>query len=283
MENKYQYIDIHTHVNLSAFDEDRDEVIARTREGGVVHMNVGTQQDTAKRAVELAEAYEDGVYAVVGLHPVHTSKSYHDTQELGEEGKTFTSRGESFDISKYREMAKSAKVVAIGECGLDYYRIDKGTKEKQDEAFIAQIELANELGKPLMLHVRPTQGKMDAYEDALDIVKKYAKVRGNVHFYAGDLETAKKFWGIGYTTSFTGVITFASQYDEVIKNAPLEMLHAETDAPYVAPKPYRGKRSEPLYVKEVYRRIAELKGEDEERARAQLLENSMGMFGIQIT
>ena len=150
----------------------------------------------------------------------------------------------------------------------------------QEEAFKAQIALANELGKPLMLHIRPSDGSMDAYEDALVILKEYAKVLGNVHFFAGTYEVAKKFWEIGFTTSFTGVITFATQYDEAIQKAPLDMLHGETDAPYVTPKPFRGQRNEPLHVREVYKRIAELRGEDSEKVRLQLLENARRVFGI---
>lgn len=276
----FRYIDIHTHVNIAAFNDDWKEVTLRAHGEGVALINIGTQKDTSKRAVELAEAFAEGVYATIGIHPVHTTKSYHDPKELGEESKGFTSRGEDFDISAYREMAENERVVAIGECGLDYFRIDKDTREKQEEAFIGQIELANELEKPLMLHIRPSEKSMDAYEDALAIVKQHAKVRGNVHFFAGTYDVAKKFWDVGFTTSFTGVITFADQYDEVVKNAPLDMLHGETDAPYVAPKPYRGQRNEPVHVKEVYKRIAELRGEDEEIVRKQLVQNAQELFKI---
>lgn len=277
---EYRYIDVHTHVNLNAFKEDWAEAILRAREEGVAMINVGTQIDTSRWAAEMAAGYEDGVYATVGIHPVHTTKSYHDEQELGEEGKAFTSRGEEFDEDLYRAIAETEKVVAIGECGLDYFRVEKDTKEKQEVAFIKQIELANALQKPLMLHVRASEGSIDAYEDAHKLVKQYAKVRGNVHFFAGTYAIAKQFWDIGYTTSFTGVITFASQYDEVVKNAPHEMLHGETDAPYVAPKPFRGQRNEPTHVREVYQRIADIRGEDAEDVRLQLLENARRLFGV---
>lgn len=277
---EYKYIDVHTHVNLSAFSEDWKETIAKTIQDGIAMINVGTQIDTSVRAIEIAEMYEDGVYATVGVHPVHTSKSHHDVQEFGEEGKAFTSRGEEFDTERYRTLAQHTKVVAIGECGLDYYRIEKDTREKQEQSFIAQIQLANELKKPLMLHVRPSQGKVDAYEDVLGILKVHAKVQGNVHFFAGTYEIAKQFWEMGFTTSFTGVITFADQYDDVVKNAPLAMLHAETDAPYVSPKPFRGQRNEPLHVREVYKRIAELRGEDEEFVRLALIANAKRVFNI---
>ncbi len=277
-----KYIDVHTHVNLSAFAGDWKETIAKSLLDGVALINVGTQIDTSVRAVEISNMYEKGVYATIGVHPVHTTKSYHDARELGREGKEFTSRGEEFDTERYRTLAQGKHVVAIGECGLDYYRVDKETREKQEEAFIAQIKLANELHKPLMLHVRPSQGSVDAYEDALVILKKHAKVLGNSHFFAGTYEVAKKFWDMGYTTSFTGVITFANQYDEVVKNAPIEMLHAETDAPYVAPIPFRGQRNEPLHVREVYKRIAELRGQDAEIVRTALLKNAERLFNIKL-
>lgn len=279
MVEKWNYIDVHTHVNLSAYDEDRDVVEEHTLAEGVAHINVGTQKDTSVKAVELAEKY-DGVYATVGVHPVHTSKSYHDPQEFSGMDTGFVSRGEVFDSAYYRMLAQHKKVVAIGECGLDYFRVEKETKAVQEEAFMAQIALANELDKPLMLHIRSSNGSMDAYEDAIVILKKEAKVLGNVHFFAGTYEIAKQFWEMGYTTSFTGVITFANQYDEVIQKAPLNMLHAETDAPYVTPKPFRGQRNEPHHVREVYKHIAVLREEDEDHVRRALLHNAEKLFHI---
>lgn len=278
------YVDIHTHVNINAFKDDWKEVVERARRASVAHINVGTQIDTSKRAVEIAEAFENDVYAVVGLHPVHTSASYHDEKELGSEHKGFTSRGEQFDISNYKELAKHPKVVALGECGLDYYRLDSDSIERQRHAFIAQIELANEVGKPLMLHIRPSteQGAPAAYKDAFHIVNEYAKVRGNVHFFAGTVEEAKRFWDIGFSTSFTGVVTFTSDYDEVVRLAPRDLIHAETDAPYVTPKPHRGRRNEPLYVPLVVQRMAEIRNEDEEELRKQLLQNAQELFGIEV-
>ncbi len=285
---KLEYIDTHSHVNINAFNEDWQDVISRTRAHGVAHINVGTQQDTGKRAVELAELYDSGVYAIVGLHPVHTSASYHDESELGENMKAFTSRGEVFDKEFYRELAKSQKVVAIGECGLDYYRLEKDTRAIQEQAFIEQIELANELELPLMIHTRDSKGNSasakeeagvgNVYDDTYRILKQYAKVPGNIHFYAGSYEQAKKFFDLGFTVSFTGVITFSRDYDETIKNSPLDRIHGETDCPYVAPVPFRGARCEPLMVREVYKKIAEIRGEDFEMVREQLLENAKKLY-----
>lgn len=266
----YRYIDIHTHVNLDAFDGDFAEVEKHTLGEGVAHINGGTCERTSTRAVELAEKFGAGVFATVGLHPVRASGV------PGHNGDA----PEDFNPEFYRPLALKKEVVAIGECGFDYFRVNKETKEKQEEAFTAQVLFANEVGKPLMLHIRDVKGSTEAYEDALRVIRAHAKVLGNVHFFAGTYDIAKRFWDIGYTTSFTGVITFANEYDEVVKNAPLTMLQAETDAPYVAPVPYRGGRNEPLHVREVYKRIAEIRGEDGEVVRNALIENAERLFGI---
>jgi len=284
-----KYIDIHTHVNFKAFDADREEVIQRAFDNNTWIINVGTQVDTSRSAVELAHKYNEGVYAIIGLHPIHTDASFHDEQELGEEGKGFTSRGEEFNKDSYRELLKDPKVVALGECGLDYYHLDVDSIEKQKRAFVGQIELANEIGKPLMLHIRnnPKDKNHNAYKDSLDLLKQHldsksmpAGRRGDVHFFAGSLEEAKGFLDFGFTLSFTGVITFTHDYDEVIKNTPLDMIMSETDAPYVAPVPYRGKRNEPVYVKEIVKKIAEIKNLSEEEVASAIMANAKRLFKI---
>lgn len=290
-----KYIDIHSHVNFKAFDEDRDEVIKRALDGETIVINVGTQADTSRAAVELADRYESGVYAIVGLHPIHTGASYHDEKELGEGGKEFTSRGEVFDKEVYREFLRNPKVVGIGECGLDYYRMDEESIEKQKLAFVAQIELANEFKKPLMLHIRnnpnlPAQAgdkTHDAYADALELLKQHLSpevlppgARGDVHFFAGDLATAQAFVDFGFTISFTGVLTFTHDYDEVVKNIPLDMIMSETDSPYITPVPYRGKRNEPVYVREVVKKIAELKNLPEDEVASAIMANARRVFGV---
>lgn len=277
-----KYIDIHSHVNFKAFDEDRDAVIKRALEAGTWVINVGTQIDTSRKAIDIAHQYEEGVYAIIGLHPIHTGASFHDEKELGEGGVEFTSRGEVFDKEKYIELCKDDKVVGIGECGLDYFRLEEESIEKQKQAFIEQIEVANEVGKPLMLHIRnnPEDKSRNAYSDALDILKQHAKVKGDVHFFAGNADDAKGFVDFGFTLSFTGVITFAHSYDEVIKNTPLDMIMSETDAPYVAPVPYRGKRNEPIYVSEVVKKIAEIKGLPESEVAEAIIANAKRVFDI---
>ena len=273
-----KYFDAHTHINFVAYDEDREETINRCREQGVGMNVVGTQLDTSRSAVALAEKH-DHVFATIGLHPIHTAKSYHDPKELDAENPPaggFTSRGEVFETAVYEALGTSAKVIAVGECGLDYYRVERDTKDVQVKAFIEQIELANRLSKPLMLHIR------NAYDDALEVLKAHAKVRGDVHFFAGDWGVAKKFLDEGYALSFTGVITFTHDYDEVVRNTPLDMILSETDAPYVTPVPHRGKRNEPAYVQMVVERIAEIKNQSVEVVQEAILANAERVFQVKL-
>jgi TatD DNase family protein len=266
-------VDTHTHVNLSAFDADREDVIARALSAGVFMVNVGTKRSTSEKAVEIARMHEH-CFATVGLHPVQTVPGLHDEDEVGEGGKPFISKGEVFNYETMKSLAIDPRVIAIGECGLDYYHTTEESEKAQREAFIAQIHLANELKKPLVLHIR--NGKdtsKNAYQDVWEIVKSEAKVIGNAHFFAGSIDDARRFLDSGFTVSFTGVVTFTSDYDEVVRFVPEDMIHAETDAPYVSPKPYRGQRNEPAYVVEVVKRLADIRGVGHGEFMAQLRKN----------
>ena len=251
-------IDAHTHVQFVAYKEDRDEVIKRSLDSGIWMVNIGTQIDTSLEAIKLAEKYSEGVYATVGLHPVHTDKSFHDEAELGAD-QAFTSRGEVFNYEEYKKLASHPKVVAIGECGLDYYHSDEDIK-KQEKSFIEQIELAYEVKKPLMIHCRK------AFQDLINILRdnrhKLQTVPGIIHFFSGDIKEATILLDMGFYFTFGGVVTFTRDYDEIIKTVPLNRLLLETDAPYVTPTPYRGKRNEPFYVTEVAKKIGEIKNID---------------------
>lgn len=254
-----KYFDIHSHLNFLDYEKDWEEVIGRLRETDTHTIVVGTDYETSKKAAEIAEKH-DGIYASIGVHPVDNPTR-------------------SFEREKFEELIKSPKVVAVGECGLDFFHAGKGFDfERQKKLFIEQIEFALAHDKPIMIHAR------DAYSDLLDIleplhVEHGARLRGNVHFFAGNWVIAERFINIGFTISFTGVITFANTYDEVIQKAPLESIMAETDAPYVAPKPYRGQRNEPAYVQEVVKRIAEIRGADLEEVRIALVNNTFRMIG----
>lgn len=280
----YSYIDTHAHLNLSAFADDVDTVAKRCADEGVMVINIGTKLSTSERAVELAEQYEH-LYAMVGLHPIQTVPGRHDEDEIGAGGSAFVSRGEVFDFAAFRTLAQSSpKIIGIGECGFDYWHCPAETYEIQEIAFIEQIKLANELGLPLMIHTRgPKPGEASptgrsVYEDVYQILKQYAHVPFNVHFYAGTYEEAKKFFAIGGTISFTGVITFAKQYEDIIKQAPLELIHAETDCPYVAPHPFRGQRCEPWMVREVYTKLAAIHSLPLEQIKTQLQTNATARY-----
>ncbi len=292
-----KYIDIHAHINFMAFNSDRNAVIRRALDNDTWVINIGTQYDTSKRAVEMTNKHKEGVYACIGLHPIHTGASYHDVNELGSQGKEFTSRGEIFDKEKYKELIKLGKVVGIGECGLDYYRMDEESILKQKTAFIAQIELADELNLPLMLHVRnnPNDKTRNAYFDVYELIKKHSKSLkslevglpkiGVSHFFAGSVEDMKRFIEIGVYISFAGPITYKPKpeicdYISVIYETPLDMILADTDSPYVAPVPHRGARNEPVYVKDIVKKIAEIKGLDEEEVSRAIITNAKKLFDI---
>jgi len=280
--NRPKLIDSHTHVQFAAFSGDSDKVIKRALDENIWLVNVGTQKNTSRLAVETAEKYANGVFAAVGLHPVHTEKSFHDEDELGGD-KGFTGRGEEFDYDYYQRLAENPKVVAIGECGLDFFRTDADklpeTKKKQESAFRAQIKLAGKIKKPLMIHCRA------AFPDLIKILEDYFKSGniespGIIHFFSGTEEEAKKLLGMGFYFTFGGVITFTRAYDGVVKMIPLERIMTETDAPYVAPAPYRGKRNEPVYVTKVAEKIAEIKNISLVAAEKQMVENAFKIFGF---
>lgn len=270
--------DVHAHVQFHAFKDDVDVVIGRARASGVGMINVGTQKDTSAAAVNLTERYPDGVYATVGLHPIHTERSFHDEKELdsASDTKSFVSRAEEFDYAYYKDRAIHPKVVGIGECGLDYYRLGEETKQKQREAFEKQIALSLEIKKPLMIHCRR------AFEDLIDVLQKTARDTkpSVVHFFSGTKGDAQKLLDLGFSFSFGGVVTFARDYDEIVRYTPLDRILLETDAPYVAPVPYRGKRNEPAYVVETAKKIAELKTTSFDEVAERTVVNAKRIFNV---
>lgn len=250
-----KYFDVHSHLNSPEYQKDFEEVVKRLKDTETHTIVIGTDFASSERAVDLADKYEE-IYACIGVHPV--------------DNKT-----EHYDISKYQDLVKHPKTVAVGECGFDFFHADKlQDYERQKKLFIDQLDFAITYDKPVMIHAR------NAYEELIDILELYqGKIRGNVHFFAGSREVAERLFALGFTISFTGVITFTRDYDEVVKMAPLNMIMSETDSPYVTPVPYRGKRNEPCYVSEVVKKIAEIRGDDEEEVRIALVNNVLSMIG----
>jgi TatD DNase family protein len=256
-------IDTHAHVNFREYKEDGDEVIKRSLKNGVWLINVGAERDTSKRAVEYSEGYPEGVFSAVGLHPFHV-------------------KDQKFSYEKYKELALKEKVVAIGEIGLDYYHVENGdqeTKLLQKQLFLEQLDLAEELKKPIIIHCR------EAHRDIIDILKSKVEnreltVKGVAHSFLGNFKQAREYRQLGFKIAFNGIITFARDYDKVILDTPLDDILLETDCPYLTPVPYRGQRNEPLYVIEVAKKLAEIKKIPLEEVVNQTTANAKKVFNL---
>ncbi|MDD5342331.1 MAG: TatD family hydrolase [Patescibacteria group bacterium] len=238
-------IDSHAHLNYKAFQKDRNEVIQRCLDQDLSVINPGSQLDTSQLAVELAEQHPGQLFAAVGFHPIHSAKM-------------------KFELEDFRHLIKEhpSSIKAIGEIGLDYYHLEAESQEEidaiknhQKEILQSQINLAKEHGLPIIMHCR------DAYTDLIDQIEKGELPAGVVHCFLGNREIAQKFLKLGFYLGFTGIITFTKDQDliGVIKEIPLDKVLIETDSPYLAPVPYRGQRNEPLYVRYVAEKIAQIK------------------------
>jgi len=263
-----KFFDAHAHIQFPQFDADRDKVIERMNEKKVAALVVGTDLATSIAAVELAEKH-DFLWASVGLHPT-------DVMD------------ETFDEKTFSSLLNNFKVVSVGECGLDYFRVDATDeiKRKQEEVFRKHIELAIAHDKALMIHSRPSRGTNDSYEHIIEILSEYKKsakevLRGNIHFFVGTEDIAKRFFELGFSISFTGVITFSSDYEKVVKSTPAQNILSETDCPFVAPAGHRGERNEPVYVEEVVKKL-EVLHDDEAALGETLIRNAEKMFKIKL-
>ena len=268
-------IDTHSHLSFKAYDADREEVIQRTQKEGVVCIDVGTKYETSKKAIELAEK-NDGIYAAIGMHPIHIKTDLLKLKMDEEEG-AFEPLGEEYHKEKYRELAKSKKVVAIGEIGLDYYYRPKTKtrqeqfKEKQKEVFKQQLDLANELDLPVIIHCRM------AHEDILNILGNYNGLKGVIHCFTGNWEQAQKYIDLGFYLGINGII-YKLDLSEVIKNVPLDKILVETDCPYLTPPEAGAERNEPVFVKHVIQKIADLKGISFGEVAERTTVNAMRLF-----
>jgi len=278
------FVDTHAHINFSAFKNDADEVIRRSLDNDTWMILVGTDYKSSKHALDLANKYERGVYAAVGLHPIHL-------QEIKAEGEdyNFNGRSEVFNYEAYEKLAKFIKVVAIGEIGLDYYHLDHSKdvpaiKQKQQEVFIEQLKLARNLDLPAIIHCR--QAHDDMRKILQDFRKEYKgiipanKPWGVMHCFSGDEDLAWQYFSLGLIISFTGIITFSAKWNDLIRKIPLEKIMIETDSPFMTPQPFRGKRNEPILVKYIAQRIAEIKNLSLERVAEITTQNAKELFNI---
>lgn len=256
-----KFTDVHVHLEDERFDDDREETIKRAFGAGAEFLiNGGSSVKSSRKGVEIAGQY-DNIYCCVGVHPHDADKTQPDSLEI------------------IAELAANKKVIAIGEIGLDYY-YDYSDREVQKEWFRKFMSLAADLNLPVVIHDR------DAHADCLETVKIYAgKVKGIYHCYSGSVEYAREIMKLGYAMSFGGITTFSNAKTcvEVVKSLPAEMILTETDAPYLAPSPFRGRRNEPSYVPHIISKIAEIRNVSPEIIAETTIENAKRIFNIPST
>lgn len=271
-------IDAHTHLNFPVFDNDRDGVFARMFAADVSAITVGTNKETSESAIALAKAYPGKIWATIGFHPGHVIEAHAWHHDKNEQKSPIP---EVFNENIFRALAREKEVVAIGECGLDYFRNpSEGTKKKQAEVFLEQVAIAKEVKKPLMIHCRPSKGSQDAYFDLLALLPKDFASCGVVHFFVGDKDVAREFLDRSFAFTFGGVLTLTSDFDDVVRFLPDEAILIETDAPYVSPKAFRGKRNEPSFILETIKTIAALRGKIEEDIISLTTTNAQRIFSL---
>jgi TatD DNase family protein len=285
------FVDSHAHLDGQKFDADRAAVLARAREAGVetiVAIGNGDGPADVDCGIRLAEEYSDSfgerrsqvsakeqrepgapsltIYATIGIHP-------HEAQLADEVA-----------YARMEEFARHPKVIAWGEIGLDYF-YDHSPRDVQQQVFVRQMELARAAKLPIVIHCRPSDGSENAWEDCLRLIREEwasSGLGGVMHCFTGNLEQAKQSLDLGFMISFAGNVTFpkAANIREAAQAVPLDRMLIETDSPYLAPVPNRGKRNEPAYVKEVARQIAELRGMDVEEIGTRTTQNFYRFFSL---
>lgn len=280
---KPSLIDTHCHLHFPAYHEDRDAVLLRMRENNIWAITVGTTIATSRGAIAFAERHNN-VFAAVGYHPEHLTSSFHDESE----GRDTL----PYHVDRIWELAKSStRVVAIGETGLDFFRIDADRDKKeamrfQAEALRDHIRIAHDLGLPVIMHCREAFGELAGIVQS-EQQKGYA-IQGVVHCFTGTWEDAKPLLDLGLYLSFTGIITFPPKKSEIPENSirrviermPANRICLETDAPWLTPVPHRGMRNEPSYVSFVANEIARLRGVTEAEIGRITTENAMRLFSL---
>lgn len=288
-------IDSHCHLNFEGFKNDRDQILQQSLDADIGVINIGSQFETSREAVNLANKYKEGVWASVGLHPIHIGKRIRDEMETEFQEEIDTKSDEEI-LKKIKNLAiNNNNIVAIGETGLDYFHLpEKGKEEiieKQIDFFRRQILLASEQNLPLIIHCRESSPPREpglreeaagAYADLIKILKEEKVNRGVVHCFSGILKEARQILDLGLFLGFTGIITFknAKSLQEIVKKVPLEKILVETDAPYLSPEPHRGERNLPIFVEFVAKKIAELKNLPEEKVFVQTLNNTKQLFNL---
>lgn len=291
-------VDTHAHLNFNAYKADANEVIRRSLDNEIWMINVGSTYETSKRAVEIAERYKRGVYAAIGLHPIHLSSGIFKTK-IDKEEIEFETREEEFSYEKYKELAKSDKVVAVGEIGLDYYYRPKTTKkkelfkQKQKDSLLKQLELAKELNLPVIFHCRMAHTELFELLNSKFKIQN-SKLSGVMHGFVGTVRDLENYLKLGFYIGFNGIIFKKIEginFEENIKKTPLDKILIETDCPYLIPpisvnqrldqhKSAETMRNEPIFIKYIAERIAKIKGLDYKEIAKITTENARKLFKI---
>ena len=262
------YVDSHAHLEMEQFNSDLEQVIARAREAGVetiVAIGSGTGPRSLDCGIQFAKKH-DFIYATIGIHP-HEAKLAADA-----------------DFAELEQLSRKPKVIAWGEIGLDYF-YDHSPREVQSQVFLKQLQMARAAKLPVVIHCRPSDGSDNAWEDCLGLLQEHwatSALGGILHCFTGTWEHANRALEMGFMISFAGNITFtkAQQIRDAAKQVPLERVLIETDSPFLAPVPYRGKRNEPAFVKEVARKLGELRGLSTEELGLQTARNFYRFFSL---
>ena len=260
-------IDTHAHLNFTEYNNDREEVIQRSLDNDTLMINIGTNYESSKEVIKIAEEYEKGIYAAVGLHPENILE-------------------EDSDYEKYKGLAKSERVVAIGEIGLDYWSKPKTKRKlelfkgKQKEIFLKQLNLATELKLPVIFHCRL------ALNELIEILRRtvLCQLKGVIHCFTGNWEQAQKFLDMGFYLGFNGIIFKSIEgisFEEIIKKTPLDRILIETDCPFLVPPQIKVERNEPAYVKYIAQKIAEIKNITFEEVAEKTTQNAKKLFRIE--
>ncbi|MFA5207686.1 MAG: TatD family hydrolase [Candidatus Paceibacterota bacterium] len=263
--------DTHTHLNFSEFDKDRNELIKKILSSQIGFINVGTNFKSSEKAIKIANEYKE-VFASVGFHPENIAYDHFKSKECFATEEGFLEDG--FDYEKYKELAKSKKVVAIGECGLDYYHKPKGVKgfeEVQKKVFEKQLDLAKELDLPIILHCR------NAFDDTYKIISKRNN-KGVLHCFTGTKEEAERFAALGFYFGINGII-FKTDMEEAIKSIPMNRILLETDCPYLSPPKFE-ERNNPLSLKYVIEELSRIKGVSVKEIEEITRQNTKDLFNI---
>jgi TatD DNase family protein len=262
------FVDSHAHLEMEQFDADREQVIARAQAGGIetiVAIGSGTGPGSLDCGIKLAEKYAF-IYATIGIHP-HEAKLANNT-----------------DFEELADLAKRPKVIAWGEIGLDYF-YDHSPREIQQRVFLRQLELARTAKLPIVIHCRPADSSENAWEDCLTLLEEHwgaSSLGGVLHCFTGSWAHAKRALDMGFMISFAGNVTFpkAQPIRDAAQQVPLDRLLIETDSPFLAPVPHRGKRNEPAFVKEVARQLGELRGLSTDEMGLQTAKNFYRFFSL---